>query len=502
MSPSSRSASFLLLMMACTGKSAGLPDDDSAATGPTDTGPHDSAEDTDSGPDTDTDTAEDTDTGQETDPNIDPACPWVGDAAADRKFCADSTLEMLFRATTADVDGQPDEDLLFLTVSSELTTVVRAIKGPLGEGTSRLADTHARISGHEFSGATDMAFGDVTGDGTLDVVITELAYRIEDVARGPVTILSTPLEGELSLDDAPLYFDFSGTIAYSGFGIMVEDFDHDGQDDVVTTSVEVGDPVPPGTPMVSFHMGPIVAPEPYDGGDVVWTFEEWGYSCDPGSGARASDLDGDGIMDMAVPCPDLGVVHIVPGPITPGIGRESAIELGGSGPDSDDLIGRIEIGDEDGDGYADVMLPYHEDRTYWHPIKRGPILDGDRMSDAERSVQIQWDDDYDSSLFIADQDGDGGEEIVLTAAATEWADRYENVYVVRSGGTGTMVLDDEAPDWVFRGESDDGDAYLTPDRAGDLNGDGFDDFVITDSRSFYWSAPDESYAYIFFGPLF
>ena len=491
--PSNPRGLILLLVAGCTQRGRDGHEDMASP----DSGAPDSASETD-----DTDTAEDSDT--DTESNIDPGCPWLGDPVADRKVCGggEVSLDGLVRAITADVDGVAGEDLLLLSTHTTPGASVGILSGPVIPGTSGLSGSDSTVRCHSnlLASLRNLAFGDVTGDGLLDVVLSEPPIDTPiDVSRGPVSILSTPLSGALSLDDTPLYFDSTGTTPYSAVGVHVADFDADGVDDVMNVTSPSGD-YTSDTGKFIFHTGPILEPEAYDAGDVVWTVGDWEDDIMAGAFVQTGDMDGDGIVDVVIPGAALDTIFILPGPITQGAAREDAIEIAGVG-EGLSLSARFELDDGNGDGHVDALFTYFTDETI-HVIKNGPLEAGQAIADAERTIRDPSDYRFVRPLFIADQDGDDGEEFAVATSATEGDDGLTNVYVVRSGGAGTHVLGIDPPDWTFRGEGYAGDAQFQSDRAGDLNGDGFDDFVIVDSRDFDWSAPVVTYAYVFFGPLF
>jgi VCBS repeat protein len=165
----------------------------------------------------------------------------------------------------------------------------------------------------------------------------------------------------------------------------------------------------------------------------------------------ASDLDGDGILDLAVTCPDAAKVHVY-------LGEKGAfsalppLDLPGTNPDA------AAAGEVDGDGKSDLVVANVGGGTVL-------LLRGKGDGSFEDAVEIGKCGGA-SSVVLADPDGDG--LLDIAASCTLW----DAVLALRSSGAGswdpTLYESGRLPVTLA---------------AADLTGDGRGDLAAGDSGS-------------------
>ncbi len=163
---------------------------------------------------------------------------------------------------------------------------------------------------------------------------------------GAVAVVPGTLTGDHGLwSSAVAVVSGQGEGSYFGTLARAGDWDGDGAADLVVTAPREG---PDG--LTRGFRGPFLGDRQASEADFVVA---------GGAGAALGDLDGDGLLDLAV-AGGLGVrVHL--GPLTAASVREPpAWVLGSDGDPSDGFGWRMEVGDWDGDGVDDLFVsaPY------------------------------------------------------------------------------------------------------------------------------------------------
>jgi len=229
--------------------------------------------------------------------------------------------------------------------------------------------------------------------------------------------------------------------------------------------------------------------------DVVFGGEnvddEAGWSLD-----GAGDVDGDGIDDMVISAMYWGInqgkVYLVLG--VPG-GWGASVPLASAdatflGTATGDAAGRslAGAGDVDGDGYDDILVSAYNDPggdtgiVYLiHGQPGGWALDVPLASAGGSIVGDMADDWLGYALDgVGDVNGDGLADILMTAPySDEFAEGAGTSYVFlgRAGGFGALTPASDANAW-YLGHSYNDWMGRQGARAGDVNGDGFDDLLV------------------------
>ena len=196
------------------------------------------------------------------------------------------------------------------------------------------------------------------------------------------------------------------------------------------------------------------------------------------------DMNGDGFDDFAV------------GAMT---GRYVKIYFGGSSIDTSNYIkiencsvASISGGDYNGDGYKDLIIG-EPDAVYYYKGRAQLYMGGENISSDPQLIFSRKSLEHlgNTVSFIGDVNNDGFEDIAISAEGPDFG--YPGRVYIHHGST-TL---DTIPEFILDGK-DSGDMfgkYVTA--AGDVNGDGFDDFLIGAPR--YPAPGHEEYVYLFFG---
>ena len=369
--------------------------------------------------------------------------------------------------------------------------------GPV-EGTVHLADAVSKWIGID---ASDKAGWDVSGLGSSNgrprvAVGTARSWGWApppgDLA-GRAFVVAPDAQGESSLADAQAFLRGSEDHDCAGFALAgIGDVDGDGEGDLAvgalgddTTAVRAG--------ALYVWEGTVAGAETADGARASW----YGEFENAGAGwavAGAGDADDDGTPDVLVGAPFLsayvhapGRAYLVDGTIvgSHGLGEATAVlvgELPGDGAGTAVSGG----GDVNGDGTSDILIgaPVENGAGLETPgvvyLVLGPVTGAYSLADADARLSGREPDDRAGSevALPGDVDGDGyGDLLVIAARAASPAGEGASVaYLLFGPLSGASALGDHGaaitPEWYVSG-------YWTDVAgAGDVDGDGLDDFLL------------------------
>ena len=328
--------------------------------------------------------------------------------------------------------------------------------GAVDEGFLLVDDIATAFTAHSDSAnaGQSVAFpGDVDGDGVDDLLLG--APRLDwssESAGGAYFVPGTALEGGI-LEDIPGVVMLTKTETSRDAGIAVSgaDYNSDGYADLLIADPShrtEEDPAYGARYGAVFVInGPVDATRSLDEADatLLASFEDYGFGGDLDSG----DVTGDGVPDVAATAmpydgralEDALIAAVFAGPITDGDSEDAWLRLVTDPRDYNSSPIEVSTsGDLNGDGVGDVMVSY-------------PLL----PDSADRSVAFLFDGGSGGQKHLSDADA----RVIPQADAS---------------------------------------AYLRSDTAGDLNGDGYADLVLTDERDDV-GGPESGALAILLGPL-
>jgi len=273
------------------------------------------------------------------------------------------------------------------------------------------------------------------------------------------------LVGERDAGDATLALDGAAAGDRLGVALRLADLDGDGRDSFLVGAPDAGSGA-------VYLFDDVRGDETLDGRVARFTGAD-GIAL--GTAIAAGDLDGDGVVDIAIGAPDDdtggstgGAAFLFPG--TTRGDADTGAALGLYAASSRDNVGEtLAVLDANGDGALDLALgaPAHGNtgRVYLvhGPILATPALDGETAYAGAGTL-----DRAGAALAAGDLDGDGLDELVIGAPGLAGA------YVIE-GGTPSMSLLDAA---TIGGR---GSSWLTGYSVAvvpDLDGDGLPDTVV------------------------
>ncbi len=360
-----------------------------------------------------------------------------------------------------------------------------------------LAAAHSKMLGEasgDWAGANVAGVGDVNADGYADIGISAWYSDASANNAGSLYVVLGPVApGEWSLAYADVRL--SGESAGDNLSRLIGVGDHDGDGfDDVAFCAQGDDTTGPGAGAAYLMRGPLEGPW-----DVASAHAKiLGESAGDGvmRVVAGGDLDGDGQGDLLVGAPEegsygdqTGAAYVVLGPVGGQISLADAhAKL--TGTDEGELAGAFMVGpgDLNGDGYDDAVIGDHNGSHGGHHKGSAYLIHGPITAQTARLTQAAaamfWGPVEDGKAGKVARAGDlngDGDDEWLTAS-------------MGSAGQSTFVFSGQAS-----GELAGADALFTINTTvsdatgvGDVNGDGYDDVLI---------GRESEDSYLFFGPL-
>ncbi len=381
-------------------------------------------------------------------------------------------------ATAGDVNGDGYADVIVGAphVGAADAGKVYAFHGSAG-GLSSQADWTAigAVNYHNFGGDVAAA-GDTNGDGYSDVIIGAFGNGSSGLSSYNVYVYYGAASG-LGINSTGVMLDgLSGNGAVGTAG----DINGDGYSDIV-----LGLAGPHGTtPGIYIYHGSAGG----IGGTAAWsapaerTGDRLGWAV-----GTAGDVNGDGYSDIVAGAPGYDLPAMAnAGRVTVYHGRGdglngTAVWYPGGETSQDKFSYSISAGDVNGDGYTDILIgaPYNDDggsdagKAYlYYGLPTGPAASANWT--AAGSYNGDW---FGYAVSIAgDVNGDGYADILVGSPK-------ENVWPYASPGAvhlyyGSPTGPAASADWQARGEAYYNQFGIHVSPAGDVNGDGYADFLV------------------------
>jgi hypothetical protein len=381
-------------------------------------------------------------------------------------------------AGPGDVDGDGIGDFM---VASLYTSPVLFYGPVAGEVSVTTADVTFTGTAYDVAGA-----GDQDGDGYPDMLFGNRAEGTAGRAAGAAYVyvgrpgatvnLATEayvLWGEAAADEA------GNDLAYAG------DMNDDGWDDFLVGAWK-GNFSAGMSGGVYLVLGPITSSMSLSGATARWSgdspYDEAGSSVAP-----AGDTDGDGVADVVVGAPSFdgggtGKVYVVSGAMASGnLGTVSSATLTGSSA-GDQFGASVDgLGDFNGDGLDDIVVGAPEAGTYGRAyVFLGPIEGSLGVSSAAVTFTGEEDSRSNAGIQVAgpgDIDSSGLPDVLVAATKLPTVlVTTGKVYLNFAPLSGTIALVDSSA--VFLAERANDEAGQALDGIGDVNNDGFADFMI------------------------
>lgn len=210
--------------------------------------------------------------------------------------------------------------------------------------------------------------------------------------------------------------------------------------------------------------------------ETLWT-ESFGGKFDRMRDAELGDVDGDGVLDIAVGTHDQGIVTY----LHRGADKKWAVERLDKQPDT--FIHEIELGDLDGDGNLEIYATPSEPNRLDAGAQSGQVVRYIPKLKQGRKVVADLKKRHAKEILVKDVDGDGKDELYVAVEALTAGDR-NNVQIVEP--VEIRRYDANTPADKGKVVARIRDRYCRFLTAGDIDGDGKKELVAAAFRSGVW----------------
>ena len=315
---------------------------------------------------------------------------------------------------------------------------------------------HYTFNGDELGGQFGFSVsgaGDVNGDGTPDLIVG---------LNGSARVLSG--------SDRNILYNFNGDHQFDGFGQSVSgagDVNGDGFDDLI-----VGAPSANSNNGLDSGSARVLSGSD---GSVLYNFD--GESTDDYFGwsvSGAGDVNGDGTPDLIVGAPTAFGPFRGRGSARVLSGSDGSVLYKFNGDTEGDVLGVAVsgAGDVNGDGFDDLIVGATGDDNNGDSSGSARVLSG-----SDGSVLYNFNGDSEGDVLgiavsgAGDVNGDGFDDLIVGAPTDDNNGDSSGSARVFSGSDGSVL-------YTFNGESEFDRFGIAVSGAGDVNGDGFDDLIV------------------------
>ena len=385
-------------------------------------------------------------------------------------------------ASAGDVNDDGYDDIL-VGVLNESTAGTGAgaaylVYGPF-TGMS-LRDADAKFTGeqsHDQAGYSVAGAGDVNADGYDDILVGANGAPGSLYVGTTYLLLGPVSSGEISLSQAGAKLTGTETGDHAGRSSSSGDFDDDGFNDLLI-GAEAADLTGAQAGVAYLVLGPVTGERPLADSDALLTGEVQGDRAGA-SVSTAGDVDGDGDEDLLVGAVyegGAGAAYLIWGPVT------GQVSLGDSdakftGVVNSGLAGTVSTaGDLDADGYDDLLIGSQNTATAYVVLGH-PALADSSLADANATLTGPSGEHAGHAVSSAgDVNRDGYDDLLVGAyKCVTQGSNTGAAYLVHGPVTGNLALSSEA---VLLGEGASDTAGWSVSKAGDVDGDGYDDVLV------------------------
>jgi hypothetical protein len=356
-----------------------------------------------------------------------------------------------------------------------------------------LASSETVMTGDGAMGGS-VAFADVDGDGLSDALLGASRYNGSGgLESGAILIVSPVPDGETDVTTTAAIYEGLAANDHAGIAVVgIGDMDGDGYEDVAVGANEVA-PSTRGAVYVLSGAG-ITGASTTSLTAAVATFPGENDGDTTGETlANAGDIDGDGVTDWLIGCPDdsTGPYHagsfvVIPGAAWSGTQTVANFVRTRGDQAGQHVAGSIDgAGDFDGDGLDDLVVGAEADTTFGVHAGLAAVILGPASAEGDlldvSYLQVGGEDPLDeagtSVAGAGDMDGDGYADIIVGAPRNQRGG-YDTgtAYTVRGPVSGSTRL--SAADGILIGVTAGGLTGTAVAGLGDVDGDGFDDVAI------------------------
>ena len=400
-----------------------------------------------------------------------------------------------YRVGGGDVNGDGTDDVILISVYGGQGYGDAAVFfGPLSAGTQNMADADVLVDGIIPSQDDDAHYvslaallGDLTDNGSDDLVVSSQGDSAVYIFEGPVT------GGSLDMDDAALYVDpRTSDVGDAGDEIASLDLDDDGYEDLVLgapswddDSWNIG-----GTYIVHGPLSTDLDDVDSEEGDTAIE----GYQCLAyvGWALASGDFDADGQDELVVSAPGSSYEYYCHAYVSSsstkwqvGVfedlsqGNEGTLtelaEQYYEGTGGDGVGSALDIGDQNGDGYDDLLIGAGASASAY--VINGPLNHSSTsINNADATITGPSTTGY-SVAMNGDISGDGNDDIVVNAYDQGSTSRGTS-YFFEGPLTGTFAHGSRDGTWTGTDNYDYSGYAKSLTYAGDTDGDGYDDVLV------------------------